>query len=209
MSRIIDISPVFSSRMAVFPGDTAFERRELMHVDTGSHISLSAITTTVHAGSHADAPVHYGKGGRTIDRQPLDLYVGPCIVVRVEGARGRAITVHDLAGRVPFGTERIVIATGSYPDTERWNSDFASIDPAAVAWLDTRGVRLVAIDTPSVDSADSKNLPAHAAFFAHDMSIIEGVVLEGVPEGRYELIALPLRIEGADASPIRAILRTP
>jgi arylformamidase len=68
---------------------------------------------------------------------------------------------------------------------------------------------LVAIDTPSVDSADSKNLPAHAAFFAHDMSIIEGVVLDGVPEGRYELIALPLRIEGSDASPIRAILRTP
>ena len=209
MTRIIDISPVLSPRIAVFPGDTSFERREPMHVDKGNHISLSSITSTVHVGSHADAPVHYGKGGRTIDQQPLGLYVGPCIVVRVDGARGRAITAQDLAGRVPFGTERIVIATGTFPDPERWTDDFASIDPALGAWLDARGVRLVAIDTPSVDRADSKDLPAHAAFFAHDVSIIEGVVLAGVPEGSYELIALPLRIEGADASPIRAVLRAP
>ena len=109
---------------------------------------------------------------------------------------------------MPFGTERVVIATGSFPDPERWNPDFASIDPALVGWLDARGVRLVAIDTPSVDRSDSKDLPAHAAFLRHGVSIIEGVVLEGVPEGRYELIALPLRIEGADASPVRAILKS-
>jgi arylformamidase len=133
--------------------------------------------------------------------------VGPCVVVRVDGARGRAVTAADLAGRVPFGTERLVLATGSYPDHENWNGDFASIDPGLVGWLDARGVRLVAVDTPSVDRADSKDLPAHAAFLRHDVAIIEGVVLEGVPEGRYELIALPLRIEGADASPVRAVLR--
>jgi arylformamidase len=207
MSKLIDISPRLSARTAVFPGDTPFARRNLMHVDDGHHISLSAIELTVHLGSHADAPIHYGKGGRTICQQPLDLYVGPCIVVRVDGARGRAIGIADLAGKVPFGTERVVIATGTYPDHERWNDDFASVDPALVAWLDTRGVRLVAIDTPSVDRPDSKALPAHAAFFAHDVSIIEGVVLEGVPDGRYELIALPLHIEGADASPVRAVLR--
>lgn len=208
MTRIHDISPVISARLAVFPGDTPFERRELMHVDRGDHISLSSVNSTVHLGSHADAPVHYGKGGVTIDRQPLELYVGPCIVVRVDGARGRAVTVQDVAGRVPFGTERLVLATGSFPDPERWNADFASIDPALVEWLDTRGVRLVAIDTPSVDRSDSKDLPAHAAFFRTGIAIIEGLVLDSVPEGRYELIALPLRIEGADASPVRAILKS-
>jgi arylformamidase len=207
MPRLIDISPLLSARTAVFPGDTAFGRRTLMHVDEGHHISLSAIETTVHLGAHADAPVHYGKGGRAIHEQPLDLYVGPCIVVRVDGARGREVTAADLAGRVPFGTERLVLATGSYPDHENWNGDFASIDPGLVGWLDARGVRLVAVDTPSVDRAESKDLPAHAAFLRHDVAIIEGVVLEGVPEGRYELIALPLRIEGADASPVRAVLR--
>jgi len=171
---LIDISPLVSARTAVFPGDTPFERRTLMHVDDGHHISLSAISTTVHLGAHADAPVHYGKGGRTLEEQPLDLYVGPCRVVRVEGARGRAVAVADLAGKVPFGTERLVVATGSFPDHERWNS---------------------------------KDLRAHAAFLRHDVAIIEGVVLECVPEGLYELIALPLRIEGADASPVRAVLR--
>ncbi len=204
---LYDISPVISPRLAVFPGDTPFERRELMHVDRGDHISLSAVTSTVHLGSHADAPVHYGRGGRTLERQPLELYIGPCVVVRVEGARGRRVGVADLAGEVPFGTERVLIATGSYPDPERWNADFAAIEPELVRWLDTRGVRLVGIDTPSVDTADSKELPAHAAFFAADIAIIEGLVLAGVPEGPAELIALPLRIEGADASPVRAVLK--
>jgi arylformamidase len=127
--------------------------------------------------------------------------------VRVDGVRGRAITAQDLAGRVPFGTERLIIATGSFPNPEHWNADFASLDPALISWLHLRGVRLVVVDVPSVDRGDSKDLPTHAEFFAHDMSIIEGVVLDGVAEGRYELIALPLRIEGADASPVRAILR--
>lgn len=205
--RLIDISPVISARTAVFPGDTAFDRRTLMHVDEGHHISLSAISTTVHLGAHADAPIHYGKGGRTLCQQPIELYVGPARLVRVDRARGRAVKVEDVAGRVPFGTERVLIATGSFPDPEQWNDDYASIDPALVVWLATRGVRLIAVDTPSVDPATSKDLPAHAACFAHDVSIIEGVQLGDVPEGEYELIALPLRLEGADASPVRAVLR--
>ncbi len=207
MPQIYDISPLVSARTAVFPGDTPYERRELMHVDRGDHISLSAITTTVHLGSHADAPIHYGKGGRTMTQQPLELYIGACLVVRVEGARGRRVGIADVAGRVPFGTERLLIATGSYPDPQEWSPGFAAIEPELVRWLDTRGVRLVGIDTPSVDSADSKDLPAHAAFFAADMAIIEGLALAEVPEGAYELIALPLKLEGADASPVRAILR--
>lgn len=207
MSMLIDISPVVSNRIAVFPMDTAFEREVLLDFGRGSHITLSRVRTTVHLGSHADAPVHYGEGGRTIDEQPLDLYVGPARLVRVEGARGRGVTVADVAGKVPFGTERVLIATETYPDPETWNGDFASIDPALVGWLATRGVRLVAIDTPSVDQSTSKDLPAHRAFFEHDVSIIEGVRLAGVPEGEYELIALPLRIEGGDGSPLRAVLR--
>ena len=207
MATLIDISPVVSNRIAVFPMDTAFEREVLLDFGRGSHITLSRVRTTVHLGSHADAPIHYGEGGRTIDEQPLDLYVGPARLVRVEGARGRGVTVADVAGKVPFGTERVLIATETYPDPETWNGDFASIDPALVGWLATRGVRLVAIDTPSVDQSTSKDLPAHRAFFEHDVSIIEGVRLAGVAEGEYELIALPLRIEGGDGSPLRAVLR--
>lgn len=206
--RIYDLSPLLSPRIAVFPGDTAFARHECMHVDRGDHISLSSITTTVHCGSHADAPVHYGKGGRTIHEQPLDLYMGSCVVVHAAPAEGRLLTPGDLAGRVPFGTERLLIGTGSYPDPERWAEGFIALDPALVTWLDARGVRLVGVDTPSVDPPDSKELPAHREFFERDMAILEGLVLRDVPEGRYELIALPLKIEGADASPVRAVLRT-
>ncbi len=233
MTRLLDISPIISSRTAVFPGDTAFSRSEVMHVDRGDAITLSAVTTTVHLGAHVDAPIHYGKGGRTMNEQPLDLYVGRCILVRVElgggasagaggdaaasaggpGGAGKAaaasrVGVEHLAGRVPFGTERLLIATGTYPSADQWTEHFAALDPELVRWLDARGVRLVGVDTPSVDAATSKDLPAHAAFFACDMAILEGLVLADVPEGAYELIALPLRIEGADASPVRAVLRT-
>ncbi|MBL9141222.1 MAG: cyclase family protein [Phycisphaerae bacterium] len=207
MTRLIDISPIISHRTAVFPGDTAFSRRDLMHVDRGDAITLSAITTTVHLGSHVDAPVHYGKGGRTMNEQPLDLYVGRCLVVRMTVGRGGRVGVDHVAGRVPFGTDRLLIATGTYPNADEWNDDFAGLEPDLVRWLDTRGVRLVGIDTPSVDCATSKDLPAHAAFFACDMALLEGLVLTDVQEGAYELIALPLRIEGADASPVRAVLR--
>lgn len=207
MSRLIDISPVVSPRIAVFPQDTRFAREVLLDIARGDAITLSSVRTTVHLGSHADAPSHYGRDGGTIDRQPLDLYVGPARLVRAEGTRGRAVTVADVAGKVPFGTERVLVRTDSFPNPDSWNEDFASIDPPLVAWLATRGVRLVAVDTPSVDQASSKELPAHRAFLEHDVAIIEGVRLEGVPEGTYELIALPLRIEGGDASPVRAVLR--
>ena len=208
-ARLYDISPVISPRIAVFPGDTPFSRRVALDIARGDRISLSALSSTLHLGAHADAPSHYHRDGATIDRQPLDLYVGPCHLLRVTVAPGRAVAVADLDGRLPEGTQRLVIATGSFPDPDRWCADFSALEPALVDWLGDRGVRLVVIDVPSVDPADSKDLPAHAACFRRGMAIIEGVVLDGVPEGRYDLIALPLRIEGADASPVRAVLRTP
>lgn len=206
MTRAIDITTPISSRLAVFPGDTPFERRELLHRDRGDPVTLSTMTATVHLGTHADAPLHYGQGARAMHEQPLELYMGPCIVVHAAVKPGESVGVHHLAGRVPFGTDRVLIATGTYPNPEQWTEHFASLEPELVRWLDGRGVRLVGVDTPSVDRATSKDLPAHAEFLAHDMAIIEGLVLRDVPEGRYHLVALPLRIEGADASPVRAVL---
>ena len=120
-------------------------------------------------------------------------------------ARGTRIGVADLTAET---TEpRLLIATGSYPDPTEFNEDFAALEPALVDHLDGQGVRLVGIDTPSVDLFSSKDLPAHAAFLEHDMAILEGLVLDAVPDGIYELIALPLRLPGYDASPVRAVLR--
>ena len=178
----------------------------LLQLERGDSVTLSTLRSTVHVGSHADAPSHYGTTGRTIDEQPLDLYVGPCEVMRVQGTQGRRITVDDLPATP--AVERLLLHTGTYPDPEQWNEDFAALDPALVDHLHDCGVRLVGIDTPSVDLFADKELIAHARFLARDMAIIEGLRLDGVAPGRYELIAPPLKLAGFDASPVRAILRT-
>jgi arylformamidase len=110
--------------------------------------------------------------------------------------------------RVPIEAPRVLLRTGTFPDPNRFTEDFAALAPELVDDLHARGVRLIGIDTPSVDLFDSTDLPAHRRFLEHDMAILEGLVLDAVPEGHYELIALPLRLVGFDASPVRAILRT-
>lgn len=210
--EIIDISPHISARLAVFPGDVSPTREIAFDMKQGDAFTLSALRTTVHLGSHADAPSHYGRDGRTMEEQSLHLYWGACEVVRVRSDRAstlKRVTLADLDVEerwVPT-VARVLIATGSYPNPDEWTANFLALDPALVDWLADAGVRLVGIDTPSVDTADSKDLPAHQRFFARDVSIIEGLVLAGVAAGRYELCALPLKLEGFDGSPIRAALR--
>ncbi len=209
---IIDISPRLSPAISTWPGDTAFTREVLLDMKRGDSITLSTMRSTVHLGSHADAPSHYSREGRTMEQQPLELYWGRCEVVRLrEGATvpGRRVAREHLAiapGWVPTCV-RLLIATGSYPNPDSWKADFLALEPSFVDWLADAGVRLVGIDTPSVDCADSKDLPAHARFAAREVAIIEGLVLAHVEPGEYELCALPLALEGFDASPIRAALR--
>jgi arylformamidase len=105
-------------------------------------------------------------------------------------------------------TERILFATGTYPDPTEFTTDFAALAPDLVDWLASEGVTLVGVDTPSIDPADSADLPAHQAVRRHDLNILEGVVLSHVEPGLYELIALPLRLTAFDGSPVRAVLRT-
>ncbi len=202
---IYDISPPITPGLAVFPGDTPVSREVLLDMQRGDPLTLSTLRATVHLGAHADAPSHYGRDGRTIDQQSLDLYCGPCRVIHVAAEHGQLITVEMLPA--DFDTERLIVATGTYPDPTNWNDDFAALCPDLVDHLAARGVRLVGVDTPSVDPADSKDLPAHHRFLANDVAIIEGLVLADVPGGTYELIALPLRLTGFDASPVRAVLR--
>ena len=199
---IYDISPPITPALAVFPGDTPPSRQVLMDMSRGDPLTLSTWRSTVHVGAHADAPSHYGRDGRTIDQQPLELYCGPCRVIHVSATPITPEMVPDV------DTERLLIATGTFPDPTHFNDDFAALSPELVDHLHARGVRLVGVDTPSVDTADSKDLPAHHRFLANDMAIIEGLVLADVPEGVYELIALPLKLVGFDASPVRAILRS-
>ncbi|MEL6344627.1 MAG: cyclase family protein [Myxococcota bacterium] len=204
MAELIDISPLISPRIAVWPGDVGFSRRYALQIAEGANIDLSAIESTVHLGAHTDAPSHYVHPGAGIAERPLSLYYGPCQVIAVTAPRGERIHPEHIPE--PIATERVLMFTGSYPDPDVFNEDFNSLSPELIHWLAEQGVRLVGIDTPSIDPFHSKALESHHAVAERDMGVLEGVVLGHVAPGRYTLIALPLRIEGADASPVRAVL---
>ncbi len=205
---IYDITPPITTRMGVWPGDNPMTREVLLDVEKGDNITLSTIRSTVHLGAHADGPNHYGTASPGIGERHLGLYLGPCQVVSVAVGRGQRVAVSMLPKGVDLSEKRILFKTGTFPDPDNFNNDFAALEPALVEMLANRGVATVGIDTPSVDLIDSKDLPSHKMFLAHDMAILEGLVLKDVPDGRYELIALPLKLMGFDASPVRAVLRT-
>lgn len=202
---IYDISPPISSRLAVWPGDTSLSREVLCDLALGGTITLSTLHATVHLGAHADAPSHYSAVAPTIEARDLSYYLGPCQVMRLTIPRGTSITPARLPA--PVIRERVLLATGTFPDAEHFNEDFAALSSELVETLHQQGVRLIGVDTPSVDLFSSKELPVHRTFLRYDMAILEGLVLKDVPEGVYELIALPLRLVGFDASPVRAVLR--
>jgi arylformamidase len=202
---IYDISPTITERLAVWPGDTPPTREVLLDMRRGDNLTLSTLRATVHLGAHADGPNHYGPDATGIDARPLDVYLGPCQVVAVTIGRNQRIRPDDVPQSIR--APRVLFRTGTYPDPDTFSTDFAALDPALVERLARQGARLIGIDTPSVDLFDSRDLPAHLACLRHDLAILEGLVLDHVPEGLYELIALPLKLAGFDASPVRAVLR--
>ncbi len=202
---IHDLSPLVSERLGVWPGDTAPTRQVLCDIAKGDTVTLSTLHATVHLGSHADAPNHYGDPAPAIDAMPLRHYVGRCQVISARVARGERVRLQDLSA-MP-SEPRVLIRTRTFPDPTRWNHDFAALSPELVEHFHTLGVITIAIDTPSVDLMTSKDLPAHKAFLARGIAILEGIVLDGVSDGVYELLAPPLRLAHFDASPVRVLLR--
>jgi arylformamidase len=203
---LYDITPTITSKLAVWPGDTPLTREVLLDIGGGDNVTLSTLRATVHLGAHADGPNHYGKDAPAVHERSLNYYLGPCQLLRLEVARATRIVPAVLPGSV--SAPRVLFATGTYPDPENWNSDFAALSAELIDFLHDRGVITVGIDTPSIDLFDSKDLSAHHAMLRHDMAILEGLALKDVPEGMYELIALPLPLVGFDASPVRAVLQT-
>lgn len=202
--RLIDISPTISSRIAVFPGDTPFSREVTASIDDSCAYETSSITSTTHLGAHTDAPSHYRAGAPGIGSRDPATYYGPCQVIEVAMPPGTRIMPVDIPDAIT--TTRVLFKTQSYPDPDQWNDDFVALSAQVVDFLERKGVTLVGIDTPSIDPAGDTELEAHQAVAKHSMAVLEGVVLHHVAAGRYTLVALPLKIEGADASPVRAVL---
>jgi arylformamidase len=200
-----DITPTVSAATPVWPGDTPFSATTTWTIGSDCPVQVSRVTLSTHTGAHCDAPSHYDADGAGIDAVPLDAYIGACRVIDCIGAT-RVIPAHvqDYLQALP---PRVILRTWLRAPIERWDADFASVDAATIDLLAAHGVRLIGIDTPSLDPQDSKTMDAHHAVRRHGMAILEGVVLDAVAPGDYELIALPLKLAGMDASPVRAVLR--
>lgn len=204
MARILDISAPLSPDLVVWPGDEGFSRTVRMRLSEGGFADLSSIATTLHAGTHADAPGHVVDGAPAIDGVDLAPYLGPCEVMDVRlGPRERILPAH-LPGepRAP----RVLLRTRSFPDPTRFTETFNALSPELVRHLHGRGCLLVGLDTPSVDPFDSAGLESHRELFRLGLRCLEGLCLEAAEPGLYFLSALPLRIRGGDGSPVRAVL---
>jgi len=206
MRRLWDISPAIGPGSPVFPGDAPFALRWTWTIGPGCPVNVSELSMSPHTGSHTDAPLHYDPAGASIADVPLELYVGPCRVVHALDAGTRVEPGHIEAG-LDGAPPRVLIRTARRALTDAWDDRYAAISPATIDRLHACGVRLVGVDTPSLDPADSKTLDSHQRVRVHGMAILEGLVLDDVQPGDYELIALPLKIRGGDASPVRAALR--
>jgi len=202
--RIYDISRTISTKLAGWPGDTPYRYEMVNRLTEGDSVNLGSIVMSPHIGTHIDAPYHYDDQGKTVAQLSLEIYLGPAAVVWVEGKEW--ITTDDLP--TPWLTApRLLLRTGGWEDGARFPERIPVIAPDVPAWLQAHGVILLGLDVPSVDQIDSRDLPNHHALGRAGIAILEGVDLRDVPEGFYELIALPLRLEGADGCPVRAILR--
>ncbi|MFW2350202.1 arylformamidase [Qipengyuania sp.] len=203
--RIWDISQTLRPGLPVWPGDTQFTFERTWKMEDGSPVNVGRMRMSTHSGTHGDAPLHYSETAPDIASVELDPYIGECLVVDATGVSGGSISVGDLPHL--GSADRVLFRTFETFPHDRWDSGFTAIDAEAIEWLALQGVKLVGTDAPSVDPQESKTMDAHKAVLEHDMRILEGLVLDGIPEGRYELIALPLKIAGGDAGLCRAILR--
>jgi arylformamidase len=204
--RLWDISQTLRPGLPVWPGDTPFSRGVRWTLGEGSPVNVGCFETTVHAGAHADAPLHYQAGGASAAEVGLDAYIGSCALVDARGC-GAAITLAFVQEELPAPPERVLFRTFERFPHHIWPPSFTAVDAGAIAFLAVKGVRLIGVDSPSLDPLDSKTMDAHLAVLAADMRVLEGLVLDDPPSGEYELIALPLKLAGLDASPVRAVLR--
>ena len=206
--KIWDISQTLRPALPVWPGDTPFSLVARWSIDAGSPVNVAAFETTVHAGAHADAPLHYHGGGASVADLDLEPYLGACLVVDARAA-GELLSQAFVAASAPDPPPRVLFRTFDRFPHDAWPASFTAVDPAAIEYLANRGVVLIGVDSPSLDPQDSRTMDAHKAILASDMRVLEGLVLDDVPPGLYELIALPLKLAGLDASPVRAVLRSP
>ena len=201
----IDITQTISTRIATWPGDTLFVYELTATKEVGGAANVGTIKASLHTGTHADAPFHYVSEGKTLDMLDVNMYIGRAKVVSVVGTS--EIGREELEGFDLTGVERLLLKTMNTASPEKFPEKINILKENIGPFLKEKGIFLIGTDQPSVDSIKSKELIAHHSLYKNDVYILENLLLENVEPGDYDLIALPLKIEGADGSPIRAVLR--
>jgi arylformamidase len=206
MKCLWDISPPVDARAPVFPGDTPYRQRWTATIGPGGPVNVSAVELSPHVGAHADAPLHYDPAGAAAGALDLEPYLGPCRVIHALAAHP-LVRVSHLRHALQHPPPRILVRTYPQAPLDRFDEALCAFAPETIEHLADLGVRLVGIDTASIDPASSKTLDSHQVIRRRGLRVLENLVLDAVAEGDYELIALPLKWIGADASPVRAVLR--
>lgn len=206
MATLIDISQVLHPALPGWPGEPGFALREAARITPDCPVNTAEVSLSTHAGTHADAPLHYDPAGADCAGVALEAYVGRCVVIDVRGCGARVEPEH-IAWDTLGDARRVLFRTYDRFPHAVWDDAFVAIAAEVIERLGAMGTVLVGTDAASLDPQQSKTMAAHLAVQRHGMRILEGLVLDGVAPGEYELIALPLRIAGADASPVRAVLR--
>jgi arylformamidase len=206
--ELIDISPPLRLGMGVFPGDAAYQVSQTFSIGPGCPVNVGSIAMSTHCGAHADAPLHYDSRGASIDELELGDFIGPARVIDARGA-GALCQFEEIASALDGAPPRLLFRLMDRLDPMLWPTGFRALAAEAIEQLAARGTRLIGVDVPSVDPETSKDLPSHMACNRHDIRIVENLMLADVAPGDYELIALPLKLQGLDAAPVRAVLRRP
>ncbi|HET9822434.1 MAG TPA: arylformamidase [Burkholderiaceae bacterium] len=207
MPRLWDISPPVHAASPVFPGDARYAQQWVAAIGPGCPVNVATLTLSPHTGAHADAPLHYDPAGAPVGALDLEPFLGPCRVIHAID-RGPLVhwdhLVHALDASLP---PRVLVRTYARMPADRWDDALPAFAPDTIERLADLGVRLVGIDSASIDPAASKTLDSHQVIRRRGLRVLENLLLDDVPEGDYELIALPLKLTTADASPVRAVLR--
>jgi arylformamidase len=207
MPKIWDISPPVNAHSPVFPGDTVYQQAWSAAIGPDCPVNVSAITLSPHVGAHADAPLHYDPSGQAIGEVDLAAFIGPCRVIHAM-ACGPLVQIAHLQHAAANLPARVLVRVYGRMPQDRFDTALPAFAPETVSWLADQGVVLIGIDSASIDPADSKPLLSHQVIRQRGLRVLENLLLDEVPEGDYELIALPLKLTTADASPVRAILRS-
>lgn len=203
--RWIDITQPLTNQIATWPGDTPFHFKVAHTKEQTGSVNIGQITASVHTGTHADAPFHFNSSAATIEQLDVNHYIGPAKVIDVTGIPW--VGQEELMNFDLDGVRRLILKTKEKVQVEKFPEDFTLLKEDIGEFLQNKGIFLLGLDIPSVDAADSKDLPIHHTLYRNGVHILENLYLQDVSAGDYELIALPLKIVGADGSPVRAVLR--